>query len=157
MGQKITYTDDVLNTDLDDGVMLRKKFAYDGVEVELEVGPETDEAFTRFVELTDNRGSVLRELFAPDARKVRSKAEMDAIRKAAREAVNEDGSAMFEKINDTGRLPNVVYTWYDNEYLPAQAAEAEQEQDTDPESDSDSEPEAPEAEAPTAPRQRRRS
>jgi hypothetical protein len=133
MGERIIYTDDLDGTDvLDVNAVVR------GVTITIETeGGEVHKGkkplllkratYAALTELSDGDADAVREAFAPVTRHVRSKAEMDAIRAAARAAKNADGSQMFEEISDTGRLRQVVYTWYENEFLPEQdkaAAEA---------------------------------
>lgn len=86
----------------------------------LDLRPEMEAAL---IALSDGDPDLVRAVFTPRveaARKVRTPEEMAAIRKAATEAKNADGSPMFENVKAKGRQPEVVYTWYYNEYLPAQ-------------------------------------
>jgi hypothetical protein len=79
------------------------------------------EMYNALVELSDGDPSGVRAAFTPvKVRKVRSAEEMEAIRVAARAALNPDGSRMFTKVNESGRQTDAVYDWYENVFLPSQ-------------------------------------
>lgn len=79
--------------------------------------------YDALIALSDGDPAPVRTVFTPEEKLHRSKAVMAAIRKAASEAKNPDGTLMFPgMVNERGRQPEVIYTWYDTEYLPAQAA-----------------------------------
>lgn len=122
MGLKQVRFDDLLGTESED--VTSHTFTVDGVEVDpLDLLPGTFAAVEALLVKRDPE--LFRELFAPAARTQRTKAEVDEIRKVARE----NG---FE-VQDSGRLPRKVVTWYENEYLPGQAeGEAEEETPTPP-------------------------
>lgn len=133
MGERIIYTDDLDGTDvLDVSDVVR------GVTITLETGDgEVHKGaktlllkrttYAALTELSDGDADPVRDVFTPvtATRTGRSKTEMDAIRAAARDAKNPDGSAMFENVKDSGRPSNAVAAWYENVFLPAQQAEAD--------------------------------
>lgn len=114
MGLKQVRFDDLLGTESED--VTPHTFTVDGVEVDpLDLLPSTFAAVEALLVKRDPE--LFRELFAPAARTQRTKAEVDEIRKVARENGYE--------VQDSGRLPRKVVTWYENTYLPEQAAKAE--------------------------------
>lgn len=107
MGLKQVRFDDLLGTESED--VTPHTFTVDGVEVDpLDLLPSTFAAVEAL--LVKHDAELLRGLFAPEApRKQRTKAEVDEIRRVAR--------ANGYEVQDSGRLPRKVVTWYETTYL----------------------------------------
>ena len=107
MGLKQVRFDDLLGTESED--VTPHTFTVDGVEVDpLDLLPSTFAAVEAL--LVKHDAELLRGLFAPETpRKQRTKAEVDEIRRVAR--------ANGFEVQDSGRLPRKVVTWYETTYL----------------------------------------
>lgn len=122
----VTFKDDLDGTEVAESEVVRGVRLIietsDGVHKgskELDLAPAKYDAL---VALSDGDAAPVRVVFTPEVKEHRSKELMAEIRAAARAAVNPDGTPMFpgEMVRDRGRQPEVIYTWYDTEYLPAQ-------------------------------------
>lgn len=122
VGKLVIYVDDLTGVQADN-LRTAVPFTFDGEEGELDLTPTTYDALMAL--LVDHDPDGMRMVFAAETtvsartRAQRSKADMDRMRAAAREAVDVNGEPLFD-VKDSGRLSNDVVTWFENVYLPSQ-------------------------------------